>query len=329
MNTKNNEKRRAARMLRGEPDGTARPSLQPGGKTPGPGVRNVNNQLRALPGACVRSPAADPGLESGVDGPPAGIPLVDLLGLLAGDPGQVPHGPAYVDQVLLPAPFDQGVQLAAPGGVLVDQGHPLARQLLGPGLVLRRHILACHGPYRKDAWGRTPTGKGRACARTGCRSSGRAYQGFQSKDPKPERIIEGDALHSRAAAGKSKEHPEGKSAAFVCRSSVWCHMDGRQEERSSKRSRWPEAPAGMVQRLPGNRLCRSASCRQRADSGSEWAGCCGVRRVQASWGARRGLHQGHNEVIVKEAEPGDFVAFHIMTVTDVWRYLIGQHRHDR
>ena len=75
-------------------------------------MRNVNNRLRALPGACVRSPAADPGLESGVDGPPAGIPLVDLLGLLAGDPGQVPHGPAYIDQVLLLAPFDQGVQVA-------------------------------------------------------------------------------------------------------------------------------------------------------------------------------------------------------------------------
>lgn len=140
-------------------------SLQPGGKTPGPGVRNVDNRLRALPGACVRSPAADPRLESGVDGPPAGIPLVDLLGLLAGDPGQVPHGPAYVDQVLLPAPFDQGVQVAAPGGVLVDHGHPLARQqladdavghLLGPGLVLRRHFLACHGPYRKGAWGVRP-----------------------------------------------------------------------------------------------------------------------------------------------------------------------------
>ena len=75
----------------------------------------MGNRLRALPGACVRSPAADPGLESGVDGPPAGIPFVDLLGLLAGDPGQVSHGPAYVDQVLLPAPFDQGVQVAALG----------------------------------------------------------------------------------------------------------------------------------------------------------------------------------------------------------------------
>ncbi|MGX5271573.1 type I-C CRISPR-associated protein Cas8c/Csd1 [Bifidobacterium polysaccharolyticum] len=37
------KKRHAARMLRGKPDGTARPSLQPGGKTPGPGVRNVDN----------------------------------------------------------------------------------------------------------------------------------------------------------------------------------------------------------------------------------------------------------------------------------------------
>lgn len=35
------------------------------------------------------------------------------------------------------------------------------------------------------------------------------------------------------------------------------------------------------------------------------------------------------EVIVKEAEPGDFVAFQIMTVTDVWRRLIRSHKHDR
>ena len=41
------------------------------------------------------------------------------------------------------------------------------------------------------------------------------------------------------------------------------------------------------------------------------------------------LEEGCIEVIVKEAEPGDFVAFQIMTVTDVWCYLIGQHRHDR
>lgn len=41
------------------------------------------------------------------------------------------------------------------------------------------------------------------------------------------------------------------------------------------------------------------------------------------------LGKGCIEVIVKEAEPGDFVAFQIMTVTDVWRYLIGQHRRDR
>ena len=30
-----------------------------------------------------------------------------------------------------------------------------------------------------------------------------------------------------------------------------------------------------------------------------------------------------------EAEPGDFVAFQIMTVTDVWRRLIRSHKHDR
>ena len=66
--------------------------------------------------------------------------------------------------------------------------------------------------------GHMPMKKGRSCARTGCRSSGRAYQGFQSKDPELERIIEGDALHSRAAAGRSKEYPEEKSAAFDCRS---------------------------------------------------------------------------------------------------------------
>lgn len=41
------------------------------------------------------------------------------------------------------------------------------------------------------------------------------------------------------------------------------------------------------------------------------------------------LGKGCIEVIVKEAEHRDFVAFQIMTVTDVWRYLIGQHRHDR
>ena len=71
---------------------------------------------------------------------------------------------------------------------------------------------------KKHGAGHMPMKKGRACARTGCRSSGRAYQGFQSKDPKPERNIEKDALHSRAAAGRSKEHPEEKSAAFDCRS---------------------------------------------------------------------------------------------------------------
>lgn len=35
------------------------------------------------------------------------------------------------------------------------------------------------------------------------------------------------------------------------------------------------------------------------------------------------------EVIVKEAEPGEFVAFHTLTVNDVWRYLIEQHKRDR
>lgn len=41
------------------------------------------------------------------------------------------------------------------------------------------------------------------------------------------------------------------------------------------------------------------------------------------------LGKGCIEVIVKEAEPGDFVAFQIMTVTDVWRRLIKSHKHDR
>ena len=99
----------------------------------------------------------------------------------------------------------------------------------------------------------------------------------------------------RAAAGKSKEHPEEKSAAFDCRSSVWCHMDGGRGREELKRSRWPEAPAGMVYRLPGNRLCRPTSCRQRGDSGSEWAVCRGSRRAQASWSAWKGLHRGHSQ----------------------------------
>ena len=41
------------------------------------------------------------------------------------------------------------------------------------------------------------------------------------------------------------------------------------------------------------------------------------------------LEEDYIEVIVKEAEPGEFVAFHAMTVTDEWRYLIEQHKHDR
>ena len=72
--------------------------------------------MRTVPDAGVRSPAADPGLEPGVDGPPAGIPFPGLPVLLPGDPGQVPHGPAYVDQVLLPAPLDQNMLITAPLG---------------------------------------------------------------------------------------------------------------------------------------------------------------------------------------------------------------------
>ena len=34
------------------------------------------------------------------------------------------------------------------------------------------------------------------------------------------------------------------------------------------------------------------------------------------------------EVIVKEDEPGEFVAFHTLTVNDVWRYLIERNKHD-
>ena len=41
------------------------------------------------------------------------------------------------------------------------------------------------------------------------------------------------------------------------------------------------------------------------------------------------LEKDYIEVIVKEADPGEFVAFHAMTVTDVWRYLIEPHKHDR
>lgn len=41
------------------------------------------------------------------------------------------------------------------------------------------------------------------------------------------------------------------------------------------------------------------------------------------------LEEDYIEVIVKEAKPGEFVAFHAMTVTDEWRYLIEQHKHDR
>lgn len=41
------------------------------------------------------------------------------------------------------------------------------------------------------------------------------------------------------------------------------------------------------------------------------------------------LEEDYIEVIVKEAEPGEFVAFHAMTVTDVWRHLIKQHKRDR
>ena len=65
-------------------------------------------------------------------------------------------------------------------------------------------------------------------------------------------------------------------------------------------------------------------CRQRGGPGSEWAGCRGVRRAQASWR----LEKNCIEVIVKEAEPVEFVAFHTMTVNDVWRYLIEQHKRD-
>ena len=41
------------------------------------------------------------------------------------------------------------------------------------------------------------------------------------------------------------------------------------------------------------------------------------------------LEEDYIEVIVKEAEPGEFVAFHAMTVTDVWRWLIKPHKRGR
>lgn len=41
------------------------------------------------------------------------------------------------------------------------------------------------------------------------------------------------------------------------------------------------------------------------------------------------LEEDYIEVIVKEAGPGEFVAFHAMTVTDVWRRLIRPHKRDR
>ncbi|PXY88718.1 hypothetical protein DKK68_00640 [Bifidobacterium asteroides] len=48
-----------------------------------------------------------------------------------------------------------------------------------PGPVLRRHFLACHGPYHKDIWRayRTPIPwvKGRVCVRTGCQNREKAY----------------------------------------------------------------------------------------------------------------------------------------------------------
>ena len=128
----------------------------------------------------------------------------------------------------------------------------------------------------------------------GCRNSGRTYQGFQSKNPKPRRIIEDGS----ATVGPRLEDPRNTQRKRVrlltigheC-GALW--MKGGGEEL--KRSRWPEAPAGMVYRLPGNRLCRPTSCRQRGDSGSEWAGCRGSRRAQASWSAWKGLHRSHSQ----------------------------------
>ena len=41
------------------------------------------------------------------------------------------------------------------------------------------------------------------------------------------------------------------------------------------------------------------------------------------------LEEDYIEVIAEEVEPRAFVAFHAMTVSDVWRQLIRSHKHDR
>lgn len=56
----------------------------------------------------------------------------------------------------------------------------------------------------------------------------------------------------------------------------------------------------------------------------------GLDAVVFVWPRHPGaLEKNCIEVIVKEAEPGEFVAFHTLTVNDVWRYLIEQHKRDR
>ena len=66
-------------------------SLQPEGRAPGPGTKNVvNPDMRALADVRTRLPAATLGWKPGLDGLPAGVPLPSLLLLLTIDPGRCP-----------------------------------------------------------------------------------------------------------------------------------------------------------------------------------------------------------------------------------------------